>query len=448
MAAAAVRDWTLLPDDITRDIFARLRPSEPLYLFQVSHLCKGWLRALTDPDFPRRLHEREVTPMPLGFLHDNDKPVPVFVRTIDWPFSPADVPERCDWKVLDYRHGRALFLSTDKVVGHGGFDLLVWDPISGDRRRVPVPPEASRGYYPGAALVCAAPGCNHRPGCNGGDFRVAFVSDPPFYFYGDEPNDDGGEAVMPGFIYSSEMDSWTKVNPILDQYELFGRRTSVLVGHSVYIMSDGLIIFEFDLAGGRLSVIPSPDIGKSLETLDVETIILMVTEDGRLGMAQGLDGFLYLWAWETTGSSVGTWVKTRSLNSCDLCLSGGSFESFDFIGFAEGANLIFMRLPDGIFTFELSSGNVRPVLGEIENVFEEIEYCVFPVVSFYATHKVLQGPGGVQHNLPNSIEGTEALELAKQLFNTGSDFIEQMDFVNAVQCLSQSLDIRFSALSD
>uniref|UniRef100_A0ACD5VDA2 Uncharacterized protein n=1 Tax=Avena sativa TaxID=4498 RepID=A0ACD5VDA2_AVESA len=432
--AAAERDWTLLPDDITRDIFARLRPSDPLYLFRVSYLCKVWRRALTDPHFLHLLHERHVAPLPLGFLHD-ERDAPTFVRTINWPFSPADVPERRHWKVLDCRHGRALFLSM-AVAEHGGFDLLVWDPISGDRRRVPVPPEASRGEYPGAALVCAAPGCNHRPTCNGGHFQVAFVANPPLLFDVDDP--DVEEMVTRGFIYSSEMDSWIEVNSIPDLSEAFGRRTSVLVGHSVYLMSDDLIILKFDLAGSTLSVIPSPDIGDSP---DEDRIILMVTEDGGLGVAEALDGFLYLWSREITAGNVGTWEKTRSLDPCDLCLSASGF---DLIGFAEGANTIFMKLSDGgIFTFELSSEQGRTVLKDAEDF-----YCVFPVVSFYATHNVLQGPGGVQHNLPNAnvddgdegIVGEEkALELAQQQFNTGSNYIEQMDVVNTVHCLRQSL---------
>ncbi|CAM0880661.1 unnamed protein product [Alopecurus aequalis] len=247
---AAAADWTLLPDDITREIFARPRPSEPLYLFRVSHLCKDWLRALTDPDFLRLLHDRCVTPLLLGFLHGLDEDL--FLRS----------------------HGRALFLLT-KVRGHGGFNLLMWDPISGDRHLVPVPPEASRGHYPGAALVCALPGCN---GCH---FQVAFVANPP-----DCDDQDDEQMVNEAFMYSSETELWIKLNP-------------------------------------------SPD-----------------------------------------------WSEAWS-------------ESF--------------------------------------------------------------GPDCVQHDLPNTtvddgdkgIEGEgKALELAQQLFNSGSNSIERMDFVNAVHCLSQSLDIR------
>ncbi|KAM0881296.1 hypothetical protein ACQ4PT_033036 [Festuca glaucescens] len=183
--AAAVPDWGRLPDDITREIFARVRPNEPLYIFQVAHLCKAWLRALSDPDFGRLLRERNVAPLPVGFLHDlkddDGEGLPTFVPTITSAFFPNNVPDRRGWRVMDYRHGRGLFISTrDGDLGRK--ELLIWDSITGVQRRVPVAPQASKSYYPGAAVVCAVPGCNHHPVCNGGDFKVALLfSDPSFF---------------------------------------------------------------------------------------------------------------------------------------------------------------------------------------------------------------------------------------------------------------------------
>nr|CAB3451846.1 unnamed protein product [Digitaria exilis] len=56
-------------------------------------------------------------------------------------------------RALDCRHGRVLFHMYHEHV----MDLLVWNPVNGDRRAVPEPDIDWMAYT--AAVFCAADGC-------------------------------------------------------------------------------------------------------------------------------------------------------------------------------------------------------------------------------------------------------------------------------------------------
>ncbi|CAM0948015.1 unnamed protein product [Alopecurus aequalis] len=429
-AAAADRNWALLPDDLIRDIFARVRPNDPLYIFQVHHLCKGWLQALSDPDFARRLREQNVLPLPVGFLHDRDDGrFPVFVPTVASPFCPIDHPDRRDWKVLDCRNGRSLFISTrDGELGRR--ELLIWDPVTGVRKRVPVPDEGHENKYPGAAVVCAAPGCNHRPGCSGGDFQVVLLfSDPAFPDF----DVDGVDGEMKCFIYSSLIDTWTEVDSLPGIGEHFGDRPSLLAGNSFYFLSDGLILFEFDMCVHTLSQIDLPEM-EERSAYREDTVVLVHAEDGGLGIVEATDGNIFIWSRVVKGDGDASWSLVKTFDHFDLHSEVGLDNHF-LLGFAEGSNVIFLSTSQGIFTFELPSGLVKRVLDEEEFSF------VLPVVSFYGPHNGLQEiESEQQHAHANHIE--DPLQLAEDLFTKGCSDIENRDFNSAIKCLKYCLDIR------
>jgi hypothetical protein len=116
----------------------------------------------------------------LGFLHNSwyNDPIPRFIPTTASPFSLA-APDWETWRALDCRHGRALFLDEDYK------ELLVWEPITGAQRRVPMPSNfdcyrefrntlvgVPEELYPSAAVFCAADECDHHD-CRGDlSFRV------------------------------------------------------------------------------------------------------------------------------------------------------------------------------------------------------------------------------------------------------------------------------------
>ncbi|KAI4986310.1 hypothetical protein ZWY2020_018940 [Hordeum vulgare] len=71
------------------------------------------------------------------------------------------------------RHSRALFISDPE--DDGAQELLLWEPITGFRQRVPVPEAYETTIFqPSAAVLCAADGCGHHD-CLGGPFCLVFV---------------------------------------------------------------------------------------------------------------------------------------------------------------------------------------------------------------------------------------------------------------------------------
>ncbi|KAM0884134.1 hypothetical protein ACQ4PT_031201 [Festuca glaucescens] len=179
---------------------------DPACLLRAFLVCKAWGRAVSHPNFRRRLHELHRTPPVLGFFHDwRHECVPNFIPTTTSSFSLA-APDRRFWWALDSRHGRALFLSEHQV--QDTKELLVWEPITGAQRRVPLPAAFDCSYptaasdcsYPTAAVFCAADACDHRD-CHGGPFHVVFVfTESPESEY---DSDDEGY-ITSACIYSSE----------------------------------------------------------------------------------------------------------------------------------------------------------------------------------------------------------------------------------------------------
>ncbi|VAH97680.1 hypothetical protein VPH35_068651 [Triticum aestivum] len=161
-----------LPDDIVEEILLRLPPDDPGCLFRAFLVCKAWRNAVSHPHSHRSyigLHGHRAPPV-LGFLHDwEDEGIPDFVPTTTSPFSLAALDRRF-WRPLECCHGRALFLSDHLQETQ---ELLMWEPISGARERIPVPSAFTCGWST-AAVFCAADGCDHRD-CARGPFGVVFV---------------------------------------------------------------------------------------------------------------------------------------------------------------------------------------------------------------------------------------------------------------------------------
>ncbi|KAM3279682.1 hypothetical protein ACQJBY_046825 [Aegilops geniculata] len=416
-----------LPDDVVEEILLRLPPDDPGCLFRASLVCKAWRSAVIHPHFRRRyigLHRHRAPPV-LGFLHNwKDERLPDFVPTTASPFSLA-APDRRFWRPLDCRHGRALFLSDDRQEIQ---ELLLWEPITGARQGIPVP-SAFRCDWPTAAVFCAADGCDHRD-CAGGPFGVVFVFTVDFL--GD------AEDVTSACLYSSETGTWGQLNS--RQYEFtmdFEHHSSVLVGRSLlYFLSDGGMILEYNLGSGELAVLDPPrdDYGCN------ERFNLMLAEDGGLGVAEAIDSQLILWKREASDGTDAQWVLSRIvfLDSFSLC---------PVLGFAEGANAIFVKTVYSLFMIELQSEQGKKVCSSHD-------FCnLIPVVGFYTPHSRLQVPGGEHHspapclNLlgrggQQGVWEEKSLEWAQVLFDKGCKAINEKDFAYAADCFRHALEIR------
>ncbi|KAM0928171.1 hypothetical protein ACQ4PT_002313 [Festuca glaucescens] len=407
-----------LPVELVEEILLRLPPDDPTCLLRASLVCKSWGRAVSHPNFRRRLHELHRTPPVLGFFHDwRHECIPTTTSS----FSLA-APDRRFWWVLDSRHGRALFLSENQVTE----ELLVWEPITGAQRRVSLPAAfdcsyptaASNCSYPTAAVFCAADACDHRD-CHGGPFHVVFVfTQSPE----SECDSDDEGYITSACVYSSETGTWGK--PTSTHVELamdFQYYSSVLVGRSLlYFMSSSGLIVEYDCARHSLRAFEAPE---------EEGCTLMLADDGGLGvneLTQGFNPRLKLWSMVASDDTDAQWVVSRVINLEKLLPVGAllSVAGVLVLGFAEGANVIFLNTVAGLFAIELQPERVKMVC-------DDCGPCrLIPVVSFYTPV-----PGNRHHDLPllNATEvaggqekrGEEkTVEQVQQLIDNGFNAIE------------------------
>ncbi|KAM0928179.1 hypothetical protein ACQ4PT_002317 [Festuca glaucescens] len=414
-----------LPDELVEEILLRLPPDDPGCLLRASLVCKTWGLAISHRGFRRLLHELHGTPPVLGFLHNwHYKNIPRFIPTTASSFSLA-APDYRFLRALDCRHGRALFLSE----GQGTRELLLWQPITGAQQPVPVP-AAFKSDFPTAAVFCAADGCDHVD-CLGGPFSVVFVfaADVELDTYAAE------KYVTSACVYSSETGTWGELISLNDVFGNFEDNSSVLVGRSLlYFMSNVAMILEYDLVRHRLTVVDPPNCRHD------ERYNLILSEGGGLGVSEVMNPHLKLWSWEAYDGTDGRWVLSRVINLENLLPNGALVDErfVHVLGFAEGANVIFLLTLVGIFTIELQSDRVRKVC-------DNHGFCnLIPVVGFYTPHSRLKAPGGEHHCRPPRRNPTkeEILKFAHVLFDKGCMYMQERNFGSASDCFSRVLKIR------
>ncbi|CAN6181449.1 unnamed protein product [Urochloa humidicola] len=348
-----------LVDELLGEILLRIPPEEPAHLVRAALVSKPWLRVVSDPAFRRGYRERHRRPPLLGFVHNQfDKgSIPRFVSTIASPCSSPALG--CStWWALDSRHGRVL------IHRFGPFDLVVWDPITGDQQHLPLP------HYPHAyctgAVLCAKAGCDHLD-CTGGPFVVVFVG---------SDDEEGGTWAS---VYSSETPGWSarvtadfSASTAVDLHSYIEMKPSVLIGNALYFTLElGKATLKYDLAGQSLTVVDAPEIdGEML------TGIFMAAEDGGLGFASIEGDDLHLWSWTGDGNTAG-WKLGRIIQLQSLLPDRNPKFSHEVVGFAEGTDIVFVETPEaGVFTLDLKSEQARKV-GEPGGY-----YSVMPYMSF------------------------------------------------------------------
>uniref|UniRef100_M8BN29 F-box associated domain-containing protein n=1 Tax=Aegilops tauschii TaxID=37682 RepID=M8BN29_AEGTA len=132
-------------------------------------------------------------------------------------------------------------------------------------------------------------------------------------------------------------------------------------------------ILEYDLSRHSLTLFSAPDNNRGLH-------YLVLTEDGGLGVIQQLHPHLKLWTREANNGTDARWVLSRVISPCNLLPTSarlGEGYRVLVVGFAEGANAIFVCTMAGLFTIELQSEQVRKLCDDCS--FRN----VVPVVTFY-----------------------------------------------------------------
>ncbi|XP_020185981.1 uncharacterized protein [Aegilops tauschii subsp. strangulata] len=248
-----------LPDEILEEIFLRLPPDEPACLVRSSLANKLWLGLLSSPAFLGRYREFHGAPPMLGFLHtwlegcepEEKYPVPHFTSTTNSP--------------------RAFLMST---TGPVPMALVVWDPMTGCRREMNLPDVVYNNY--GAAVLCAATGCDHRA-CHAAPFQVVFVG---------LNLTEEGECVAHAWLSLPETSDWSK--PCLGLHlaadAFIEPMPPVLVKEALHFMleyddDDSVAILKYDLSSNSLSLIDAPIMGSDV----AGATMLMAMTDGSLG---------------------------------------------------------------------------------------------------------------------------------------------------------------------
>ncbi|RCV43410.1 hypothetical protein SETIT_9G292200v2 [Setaria italica] len=363
-------------EDLLADSFRRL-PALPSSLLRASLVCKLWGRVVADPRFLREFHAHHRKAPLLGFFsRDRDSAGRV-------EFSPIlDPPDRIpasrfslqitrNSRVLHCRHGRLLIYSPEEQ------RLLVWDPVTGDLRRLALPPALDGKAIIDGGVVCASTEQGHVHGaCHSDPFQVVVVAGESARYY--------------GCAYSSETRTWGNLLSV--QRGLGGlipspTCPSTMFRNSICLLLIGIkpVILQFDWARQNLALIDTP-----LDAHDFRAIFcgdqqVLITSADNGGLSFILLEVFSVQVWNRTmshGDGVATWIlgKTIELHK-SLPLIGPTGLLF-ILGLDEDGNVLF-KLTDGnlIMIVDLESMKCKKLPQEMDYVF-----CT-PFSSFYTPGK-------------------------------------------------------------
>ncbi|OEL13353.1 hypothetical protein BAE44_0025628 [Dichanthelium oligosanthes] len=329
-------------DDIHREIFLRLPPL-PSSLPRASLVCKRWRRLLSDPVFLRRFRAHHRAPPLLGFFADEDGDIE-FVPTLRRPdrihgarFSLPRRDSRDYLSFLGCRHGLAL------LVDRARLEAVVWNPVTGSQRRVPIPPGFDKGHvYKGAVLSSSGHGQMHGD-CRLIPFKLVMVRHIDLH-----------SSIASACLYESESGKWGNVSSTaIPCFSL--HQPGVLVGNQVYWLLLGTSdILEFDLGGQSLSVIQKPDDAHVTNNSGIQALR---TEDSKLGLATLSKLGIQLWERETNSDGVGRWVPLKTVQLDKLLSINPSMriQPATILGFDEDNNAFFICTNIGVYMIQLES---------------------------------------------------------------------------------------------
>nr|XP_051195179.1 putative F-box protein At3g16210 isoform X2 [Lolium perenne]XP_051195180.1 putative F-box protein At3g16210 isoform X2 [Lolium perenne] len=327
-------------DDLLAEILLRL-PPQPSSLPRASLTCKRWRRLIRDPGFLRRFrahHRSRGTAPVLGFFTKEDSGIS-FHPTLDPPNRVPPEPFRLqitgsllNCRIVCCRDGLALLVNV-----HPG-KVLVWDPVTGDRRSLLLP-QVFRNmdkFYSGMVLRSAAAVGDVDPF----QFQVVLVRCIK-----------GPHARAIACVYSSDTRAWGDLvqisTPLLRTLSV--ARSGALVGRSLYWSLYGNssnAILEFDLDRQNLAVIP----------LHMEGWI-MSAEGGGLGLVSVSGQRAQLWKRETDSDSVTTWCLTKTIHLNNL-LPTISWDRL-IVDFMDESNMLIMGTLDGIGIFTVHTESMQ-----------------------------------------------------------------------------------------
>ncbi|KAF7082200.1 hypothetical protein CFC21_086080 [Triticum aestivum] len=387
----AVAAGPLEDDNVLGEILVRLSP-EPSSIPRAL-VCKPWGRIAASADFRRLWRDRHGRPPVVGVFEKRMTTL-LFTPGLQAPdriprerFSLQVCSEAAwnTWCVLGVRQGRVLIMNWTLR------EFLIYNPFSGERDRVPFPPDLSLppdffddAYNANGALLWDD---EQRP------LKLVLVAC-------------SGRTRVEARVYSSETGTWGDIISIPEPCRLTSVPATV-VGNRLYCWLKRPVnsILEFNLDSQTLALITRPP----RANLKSRNCRIIPGEDGAVGLALFLYPAIELWNRNVNSHGVATWVlrKTVILDSIfDLAPSStGAWRSL-VLGYAEDANSIlisvYKEMCIRVFTVQLESMQCKRIHGHFLNDLYH------PFASFYAagpsTAQILApvnnhgGAGGAQHN--------------------------------------------------
>ncbi|CAL5091945.1 unnamed protein product [Urochloa decumbens] len=358
---------TELLDELIEEIFLRIHPADPTTLAHAALVCRRWCRLIADPGFRRRLREFHRVPPMLGFSCNFDHTTSYYgLPDTDARFlHTSSCLARADMehsRVLDTRHGRVL-LNRVTEANHHNPCLFVWDPITKEEHKLPW---MSLPGYPGswnAAVLCTAAGCNHLD-CHGKPFTVVFVATR--------------DRMIFDLVYSSKVGRWTQekaINLFAQQLEdSLMLEPSAFVGNALYFaLQSKTKVLKYTVRTREMHMIHLPP-----ACFSERRILLMPTEDNRLGFATVCDSKLCLWSRNDDSATNVGWTQWRVIDLEALLPTRALLNPVDVVGFADGVGIFFIKmLYCGHFRIDTKSNwvkKLRSVCGGST---------IFPYMSFH-----------------------------------------------------------------
>lgn len=372
MAAVLVRELGEM-EELVEEILIRLPKDEPGNLLRSSLVCKPWRGLLAGDGFRRRYGDFHQTPPMLGFFQNWPEPCAELWPTTD--FLARDLDPQHHYSVEDCRHGRVLLRYLDEDANMAR--LVVWDPITG-RQTVfgSLENEMSATGSWSASVLCAADNCRHGD-CQSGPVRVVFV------ILHQE------EQVATASVYSSETASWsspavTDIGMFEDEDEICFCTPSVLAGDALYFLLfrdqdvEDCSILEYNFGTSCLSEIHHPE-----EMEDASNSpILMVGEDGRLGIAHLFFFCLSIWWREVDPDGGVSWTQPRDIDLQTILPASDFTVSPELVGSVEGTDIIFVTTSLGTYEIDLKSLSLKMLSSKLDQ-HPHVRWTLFPYVSFY-----------------------------------------------------------------
>ncbi|CAN6299835.1 unnamed protein product [Urochloa humidicola] len=339
-------------EDILGEILLRIS-ALPSSLPRAGAVCKRWRRLVTDPGFLRRFRSHHQKAPLLGFFSHNRGKV-AFTSVLDPPdrIPPAGrfslrLPKGSS--VYGCRHGRVLAVTGKPL------SFLVWDPVSGDQCRMPLPAvSGANNYLIDGTVICAGGSQGHVHGaCHSSPFLVVFIGHCR------------DQIVI--WVYSSETGAWGDAISIMwlgpfnpDAFAC----CNTLVGNSIYWLfsESNMAILEFDLDRQCLATVEAPPevIGLDPYVHDKCEFLIMPAEGGELGFLI-LEGFnARIWKRKAKHDGDNGWVL-RNTFKLHLPLKhwAHSYPS-EIVGFAEDYNVVFIATGGGVvFMVHLESAKFK-----------------------------------------------------------------------------------------